>query len=70
VQIDVSQIVSSLIGSGPVALVLFYWVQSERKERRELQKVLLAMLEKTASLGETTRDALKDLRSEVKGGKD
>jgi hypothetical protein len=64
--IDVGQIVSSLIGSGPVALVLFYWVQAERKERRELQTVLLAMLEKTASLGETTRDALKDLRSELK----
>jgi hypothetical protein len=56
--VDPAAIVNALIGSGPVALVLFYWVYQERKERRELQARLLAALDKQADLGEAVRMVL------------
>ena len=60
---DAATVLQGLVGSGPVALVLFYWVYSERRERRESQQHNLKMLEQTADLAETTRDALKDIRT-------
>lgn len=53
-----SVILQALIGSGPVALVLFYWVYQERKERRELQERLLKALDKQAGLAESVHVAL------------
>lgn len=55
---DIAQIVNSLVASGPVAVILFYWVYQERKERRELQDRLLKALDKQAELGDAVRMAL------------
>lgn len=55
---DPTAIFNALLGSGPVALILFYWVYQERKERRELQARLLSALDKQAEIGDAVRMAL------------
>jgi len=56
--VDPVAILNALIGSGPVAAVLFYWVWQERKERRELQALLLQLAQEQIKQGKATRLAL------------
>jgi hypothetical protein len=57
--VDPAAVLNALIGSGPVAVVLFFWVWQERKERRELQAQLIKALEAQAKVSESVRMALK-----------
>lgn len=58
---DADSILSSLVGSGPVAIVLFYWVWNERKERLRTTDKLIGILEQYAGLGEATRERLNSI---------
>lgn len=57
--------VDSIISSGPVAALLLYLFISERKERMELQNKYIHILTSYATIGESTRDALKELREKI-----
>lgn len=52
-------VLESIIGSGPLAVLLFYWMTQERKERRELQAKLLETLTEQAKTSDAIRRALE-----------
>lgn len=62
----VERILEALVGSGPVAIVLLYWVWSERHERVELQNKLIEVLEASAQVGEATGAELVNIRRALK----
>lgn len=49
----------SLLGSSPVALVLWTWAKSEREDRRDMTKQLLAIFEADGQHKATVRERLK-----------
>ena len=56
---DINAVLQSIVGSGPLAVLLFYWMTQERKERRELQARLLATLSEQAKTSDAIRRVLE-----------
>lgn len=65
--VDTGQIVSSLIGSSPVAGLMWLWLNSERNERKELLAQFVQLSGRLAEYGEKTADRLD--RIEKQGGR-
>jgi len=57
--VDINAVLQSIVGSGPLAVLLFYWMTQERKERRELQARLLATLSEQAKTSDAIRRVLE-----------
>lgn len=52
-------VVEQIIGTIPLAGVLYLAWREERKDRKETQQALIAALERAHALGESTRDAIQ-----------
>lgn len=52
-------IIEQMVGTVPLAAVLYFAWREERKDRKETQQALIEALRDSHKLGESTRDAIQ-----------